>query len=226
MARPISVAPPSDRPIEALTPVTMPSTIVAVMNLPPPAPPKPMRLKLDRLMVYQQLPTFTEMTQQATRSGPFLRLRFDETRVTPDLQGLLTTYPDVLRIVGLVTEEDPDTLAVAPIVARLIDDATRWELRFLRDDDPSALTPLLPELDLATALEEWDLPQFLIFDEEWELVAQWGPRPAAAEAQLDAWLAIPSTKQSVRKTIPWRSARFWPGGRNWSIPCALGTTAA
>ena len=37
-------------------------------------------------------------------------------------------------------------------------------------------------------LEEWDLPQFLVFDEDWELVAQWGPRPDAAEAKLDAWL--------------------------------------
>ncbi len=47
---------------------------------------------------------------------------------------------------------------------------------------------LARDLDLVAVLEEWDLPQFLIFDEDWELAAQWGPRPAAAEARLDAWL--------------------------------------
>ena len=140
-------------------------------------------------MVFLQLPTFTEFAQDTPRLGDLLRTRYAETRVTPDLQGLLATYPDILHIVALVTEEDPDTLAVAPIVARLFDGVARCDLRICRDDgDLTGLKVLARDLDLVAALEEWDLPQFLIFDEEWELVGQWGPRPAAAEARLDAWL--------------------------------------
>jgi hypothetical protein len=44
-------------------------------------------------------------------------------------------------------------------------------------------------LDITTILEEWDLPQFLCFDEDWYLQAQWGPRPSQAEAQVERWLA-------------------------------------
>ena len=56
------------------------------------------------------------------------------------------------------------------------------------DDDLAPLAVLAPDLDLATLLDEWDLPQFLCFDEDWYLQAQWGPRPSAAEGQVERWL--------------------------------------
>ncbi|MBK8047127.1 MAG: hypothetical protein IPK16_08390 [Anaerolineales bacterium] len=74
--------------------------------------------------------------------------------------------------------------------SRLLDAGARLQLRILSDEeDLSPLTILLPDVDLGAAYEEWDLPQFFLFDEDWELQGQWGPRPAAAEPKLEAWLA-------------------------------------
>ena len=194
---------------------------------PEPAPPKPLGIKLDKTMVFLQLPTFTEFAQDTPRLGDLLRTRYAETRVTADLQGLLATYPDILHIVALVTEEDPDTLAVAPIVARLFAGVARCDLRILRDDgDLSGLQVLARDLDLAAALEEWDLPQFLIFDEDWELAAQWGPRPAAAEARLDAWLgSTRNMKRLAKKRRQQPNNDTPPGHKNSPMKCVPGTTA-
>jgi hypothetical protein len=95
-------------------------------------------------------------------------------------------------MVAVVTEGDPDTAAVLPIVARLVEASVRFDMRIVEDEDEETLRPLalfLPDLDMTAAIEEWDLPQIFVFDEDWELQAQWGPRPTAADAMVDAWLA-------------------------------------
>lgn len=154
-----------------------------------PPTPKP-GLPKDKILAYTEAQTFEWFVAGAERYGDLLRKRYAEARVPAALQYAANGYPDTVNILGLVTEEDPDTVAVAPALARLVNGSPRMQLRFLRDDDD--LTPLailVPELDLTTLLDEWDLPQFLFFDEDWELQGQWGPRPVAAERQLEAWLA-------------------------------------
>jgi hypothetical protein len=37
-------------------------------------------------------------------------------------------------------------------------------------------------------LEESDLPQFFLFDDDWVLRGQWGPRPMSCERRLLEWL--------------------------------------
>jgi hypothetical protein len=132
--------------------------------------------------------TFSEYSLPQEDQGPLLRRRYAETRLAPALQAAMSEYGETLAVVALVAGEDPDTIAVLPVIARLLAVSQRIQLRILTDDDTEPLAVLLPDLDVAAALEEWDLPQFLIFDEEWELQTQWGPRPAQAERNLAEWL--------------------------------------
>lgn len=116
-------------------------------------------------------------------------VRLREARLGGDDQLFFNSYPDTLYLLMLVTVEDPDTLAVLPVVARIVDAAPRLGLRIVRDDaDLGLLNALVDDTDLLEDLEEMDLPQIFFFDEEWQLQDQWGPRPQAAEQRLEEWL--------------------------------------
>jgi hypothetical protein len=144
----------------------------------------------DKVLAYGRGLSFEEFVQRSPRYARLLRTRLAETRLGPAVQMAAVGFPETMNILALVSEEDPDTIAVLPIVARLAAAGSHLALRILCDDEDLApLATLAPELDLTTLLEEWDLPQFLCFDEDWFLQAQWGPRPARAEAQVEAWLA-------------------------------------
>ena len=147
-------------------------------------------IKHDKILAYGRGLCYDEFVQRSSRFAHLLRTRYDETRLGPAVQLAAVTFPDTLNILAVISEEDPDTLAVLPIVARLADAGTRLRLRILCDDDDLApLAILAPDLDIATLLDEWDLPQFLCFDEDWYQQAQWGPRPSRAESQVENWLA-------------------------------------
>jgi hypothetical protein len=145
----------------------------------------------DKVLAYGRGLSYQEFVGRTARYANLLRIRYDETRLGPALQMAAVAFPETINILALVSEEDPDTLAVLPIVARLADAGVHLQLRILCDDEDLApLGTLVPDLDLATLLDDWDLPQFLCFDEDWYLQAQWGPRPARAEAQVEGWLAV------------------------------------
>ncbi len=155
-----------------------------------PEPPPVRVLPLDKTMAFNHCQTYAMFLLEQADQGRLLTQRYAETRLLPDVQNAMVQYPDTLSILALVDGEDPDTVAVLPIIARLIDSAPRVQLRLLADeDDLTALAMLLPDFDEDSALEEWDLPQFFVFDEDWELQGQWGPRPAASERNLEAWLS-------------------------------------
>lgn len=145
-------------------------------------------LASDKAVAFGRCMTFSEYCRTQEDQGDLLRRRYAETRLKPMLQAAMIDYAEPLSVIALVTGEDPDTIAVLPVIARLLAVSQRIQLRILADDDTEPLAVLLPDLDVSAALEEWDLPQFLIFDEEWELQTQWGPRPAQAERNLAEWL--------------------------------------
>ena len=99
-------------------------------------------------------------------------------------------------------------------------------LRIVTDDEDVALLELLlADMDLAQALDEWDLPQFFWFDEDWGLQAQWGPRPAAAEPKLEAWLrAHPAYEALAEDESLEGQQRYAVLTRSLSMRCASGTT--
>jgi hypothetical protein len=143
----------------------------------------------DKVLAFSRALRYSEFVKRSPRFARLLRTRYDETRLGPAVQLAAVAFPETLNILALISEEDPDTLAVLPIIARLADAGPRLQLRILCDeDDLSPLATLAPDLDLATLIDEWDLPQFLCFDEDWYQQAQWGPRPGSADVQVEKWL--------------------------------------
>lgn len=165
----------------------------------------------DKVLAYGRALCYDEFVRRLPRLARLLHTRYDETRLGPAVQLAAATFPDTLNILAVISEEDPDTLAVLPVVARLADSSPRLQLRILCDeDDLSPLATLAPELDLATLLDEWDLPQFLCFDEDWYPQAQWGPRPSSAEAQVEAWLdAHPEYEVLAEDETPDGRKQYW-----------------
>lgn len=146
-------------------------------------------LQDDKLLAFGRCLAFTDYCELQGDRGRLLEMRYAETRLTPSAQFTLNTCTEILRVLAVVTDQDPDTIAVLPVIVRLIDASPRVRLRILSEDsDLTPLATLLPDTDALSAVEEWVLPQFLFFDDEWELQAQWGPRPVAAERNLTGWL--------------------------------------
>jgi len=134
--------------------------------------------------------SFHEYIEQSQYYTELLPRRYDEIRIAADEQGFFSTYPDTLRFVVLVAEDSPETVIILPILMRISDACPRFDLRILREDDHlDLLDSLIDDIDIGGSLGEMDLPMLLIFDEEWQFQAQWGPRPQAANEYLEAWLA-------------------------------------
>lgn len=123
--------------------------------------------------------------------GKMLRQRLASTRLQPDDQTYFAEYPNWVHLILLASEETPDTTMVAPIVQRIAESGPRFDFRIVPDvTDLSLLNDILDdELDLDEDLAGLELPVLFIFDEEWNQVGQWGPRPQTAEERLDGWLA-------------------------------------
>lgn len=121
--------------------------------------------------------------------GDLIRRRAAEVRLPADVQYYLASYPDTLYFIVLVSPDDPDTVAVLPILQTIADTSPRMEMRVLCDESElTRLDLLVDDLDLSGNLDDLDLPLLVVLDEEWAYQERWGPRPAAAEPYLDRWL--------------------------------------
>lgn len=118
-----------------------------------------------------------------------LQTRCDEVRIPPDIQNGLIGYPDQLNWVVVVDEESPDTAAILPIIYKMTSCSPRFNFTITpAERDFTHLEQLISEDDLDDDLAEMEFPLLLLFDEEWNLQAYWGPRPEAADSYLEAWL--------------------------------------
>lgn len=146
------------------------------------------------LPIHQKLFSFTtgltaqEFLTATPALADLLRRRLSEIRVPTPIQDFLITYPDMLNFALLLSEEAPETAIIAPIWMRVAQLSPRFSLRIFRDTDHlNLLNQITDDLDLNEDLAEIELPLCLLFDEEWNYQAQWGPHPQAAEPFLDKW---------------------------------------
>lgn len=123
-------------------------------------------------------PALTKLMQQ--------RLR--ELRIPVALQDFFISYPDILHFALLVSEDAPGTAIILPLWMRITQLSPRFSLRIFRDtDNLNLLNQITDDLDLNEDLAELELPLCLLFDEEWNYQAQWGPQPQEADPLLDQW---------------------------------------
>ena len=133
--------------------------------------------------------TFAEFLTVSPIYRTLIRQRAAEVRLPPQDQDYFAHYPDMTYFIVLVTPDDPDTAAVLPILVAIAEASPRFELRILCDeDDLTLLDALVDDLDLINGVDELDLPLLIVLDEDWSYQMRWGPRPANADAYVDAWL--------------------------------------
>ncbi len=149
---------------------------------------KPVAMSHKSLAVTAGL-SFAEYLVAYPAVAPILRSRRQEVRLSPDDQLFLATYSEWLHLMVVVETESPDTCILLPLLACLAETTPRLSLRILTtDDDLTALANLVEEVDLLDEDGDVDFPLLLVFDEEWEVSAQWGPRPQVADTYLDQWM--------------------------------------
>jgi hypothetical protein len=139
-------------------------------------------------LTYLTLPTFAEYVASCRRRA-LLETRLCEIRLLPDEQAFFVNYPDLVHLVVVIADDEPDTFAVLPVLAHLAIMSPRIDLRVLREEDAARLALLIDDPAAGEWLADNSLPLVFAFDEEWQLLDQWDPRPPAAEAQLAQWLA-------------------------------------
>lgn len=133
--------------------------------------------------------TFNEFCE-TTAHKKLLQCRYQEANIRADVQLYLSEFPDWLNWVLIVEEDLPDTLVLTPLIQRLAEHSPRSSIYLARaEDDLSLLDSTLEQIDLSEEdLLEAELPMLLFFNEEWQYLSQWGPRPQATEPYLDNWM--------------------------------------
>lgn len=153
---------------------------------------------LPGLLLFSDGMTFQEFVENSSIYRRLLIQRYEEIRLTTDQQLYLAQYPDVLHLVLIVSEDSPDTIAIAPVIQRLVDASPRLALYIWRDeDDLAALDARVEDVDLSDDSDDFDVPLLLVFDEEGEFQTQWGPRPTAADTLVDVWLEQHPTYEAL-----------------------------
>jgi Thioredoxin len=134
--------------------------------------------------------TFSEFLENTPALWPGLQNRRREVRLSGETQEFLVNYPDALHWVVLLSEDAPETTVVMPIMVRMAQASPRFTLHLAGDHElPALLNTLADDLELNGDAPEIDLPQLLLYDEEWNFQGQWGPHPQAADPYLDEWFA-------------------------------------
>ncbi len=151
---------------------------------------QPISPALDiKSLAFSSALTFEEFLAISPVYNDLFRQRVAEVRLPAAGQHYFSSYPDTLYFIVLVSPDDPDTVAVLPILHMIATVSARIEMRILCDeDDLTRLDQLVDDLDLSGDLDELDLPLLVVLDETWNYQGRWGPRPTAANRYLDQWL--------------------------------------
>jgi hypothetical protein len=91
-------------------------------------------------------------------------------------------------MLAIVSFDIPDLVGVLPLWNQMARSCPRAELRIVTDEEMPLLERILNG-DSPLDLETLDMPLLLLLDEEFQVQAQWGPRPQAAEHYIEEWLA-------------------------------------
>lgn len=133
--------------------------------------------------------TFSEYVENYPGYSKLLATRYDEARIPAKAQEHLVQYPENLHLIFIVEDENPDTVAILPLLQRIADCCTRFRFYIVpAERDLTHIDQLLTDGDLDEELSEMELPLLLLFDDDWNFRLSWGPRPEAADGYLVQWL--------------------------------------
>lgn len=134
-------------------------------------------------VIYQRLLTFAEYLALVPQSRSLLETRLREIRIPPDDLFFFVAYPRRTRLLAVVADDTPSTVVVLPVIAHVAAQSPRLDLRVVREAEAAdLLIALTGDAQAGDLLTDAALPRLLIFDDQWQIHALWGPHPKEIES--------------------------------------------
>lgn len=130
--------------------------------------------------------TFSELLTRPKDNAALWDALFKKAAITPDIAARLCEVRGQFHLMALNEDWCGDSVNILPYVSRLADSHPGIELRILgRDDNPDLMSAHLTGTSKS-------IPVVIVFDEEFNEIGWWGPRPNDLQAWVvDEGLALP-----------------------------------
>ncbi len=121
-------------------------------------------------------PTFSEYLATVEKNAELWHGVYERVRLPEDLVAEARAIPGTWRLVTLSEDWCGDAVNTLPVIAHLAD-AAGWDLRvFSRDENDDLMDGHL------TNGRSRSIPVVIVYDECWNEVGWWGPRPTEVQA--------------------------------------------
>ena len=134
--------------------------------------------------------TFERYLESVVKNRELWHGVFERVRLPEELVTAARAVPGGWHLVALSEDWCGDAVNTLPVIARLADEAG-WDLRVLsRDENPDLMDGHL------TNGRSRSIPVVIVYDENFNEVGWWGPRPGEIQAWvMDEGLGVPSPER-------------------------------
>ncbi len=138
------------------------------------------------------------------------KLHYEKFQVSPGTQEILMkTSP--LKVLALTEPWCGDSLAIYPVIKKIVENTRSWELRvLLRDENLDLMDQFLTRGGRA-------VPIFLFLTGDYSLLFKWGPRPKAAQDIYEEYRERIESGQIEKKDIIKKIRYFYSSNAGQSI---------
>lgn len=139
---------------------------------------------------FERAPGFDEYLRTVEKNRELWHAVYERARVPDDLLEEAKSLPGRWRLVALSEDWCGDAVNTLPVIATLASEVG-WDLRVVgRDDNPDLMDAHL------TNGRSRSIPVVVVYDESFDEVGWWGPRPAEIQSWvLHEGLAMPSPER-------------------------------
>lgn len=139
---------------------------------------------------FEKALTFEEYLETVEKNRELWHAVYERVTLPGDVLEEARSLPGGWHLVALSEDWCGDAVNTLPVVARLADEAG-WDLRVLgRDDNPDIMDAHL------TDGRSRSIPVVIVYDEDFEEVGWWGPRPGEIQRWvLSEGLSMPSPER-------------------------------
>jgi thioredoxin-like negative regulator of GroEL len=123
--------------------------------------------------VYSKAMSYNHYVENLGEYASLHHLHYRKFSIEADLISQIRDFKPI-KILVITEPWCGDSLALLPIVRKIAEANSQWELRVLRRDD----NPEIMENFLTDGTKS--IPIFIFLDEQGEIVFKWGPRPKSA----------------------------------------------
>lgn len=139
---------------------------------------------------FERAPTFPEYLETVVKNREMWHAVYERVRLPGAVVAEAALIPGEWHLVALSEDWCGDAVNTLPVIARLAEEAG-WDFRvFGRDDNPDLMDAHL------TNGRSRSIPVVIVYDERFEEVGWWGPRPGEIQAWvMDEGLSMPSPER-------------------------------